>query len=102
MGPDGAVAATYRKLHMFDVDVGGVRYRESAATAPGDDIVVAGALGRRIGMSVCYDLRFPELYRRLAAGGAEVIVVPAAFTAVTGKDHWDRSCGPGRSRTRRS
>jgi predicted amidohydrolase len=89
VGPDGAVAGTYRKLHMFDVDVGGVSYRESAATAPGDDIVVAAALGRRIGMSVCYDLRFPELYRRLAAEGADVIVVPAAFTAATGKDHWE-------------
>lgn len=89
VGPDGAVAAVYRKLHMFDVDVGGVAYRESAATAPGDAIVVGEALGRRIGMSVCYDLRFPELYRRLVAEGAEVIVVPAAFTAATGKDHWE-------------
>ena len=87
--PDGSVAAVYRKLHMFDVDVGGVSYRESAATAPGDAIVVAEALGHRIGMSVCYDLRFPELYRRLVDGGAEVIVVPAAFTAVTGRDHWE-------------
>ena len=89
VGPDGGVAATYRKLHMFDVDIGGVSYRESAATAPGDAIVVAETLGRRVGMSVCYDLRFPELYRRLADGGADVIVVPAAFTAATGKDHWE-------------
>ncbi len=89
VGPDGAVVATYRKLHMFDVDVGGVRYRESAATAPGDAIVVADVLGHRVGMSVCYDLRFPELYRRLAASGAEVIVVPAAFTEATGRDHWE-------------
>ena len=89
VGPDGAVAAVYRKVHMFDVDVGGVSYRESAATAAGDEVVVAEALGRRIGMSVCYDLRFPELYRRLADGGAEIIVVPAAFTAVTGRDHWE-------------
>ena len=87
--PDGAVAAVYRKLHMFDVDVGGLAYRESAATAPGDEVVVADALGRRVGMSVCYDLRFPELYRSLADGGAEIIVVPAAFTAVTGRDHWE-------------
>jgi deaminated glutathione amidase len=87
--PDGAVAAVYRKIHMFDVDVGGVSYRESAATAPGGEVVVAGALGRRIGMSVCYDLRFPELYRRLADGGAEIIVVPSAFTEVTGRDHWE-------------
>jgi predicted amidohydrolase len=89
IGPDGGIAATYRKLHMFDVEVGGVVYRESAATAPGDAIVVGEALGRRVGMSVCYDLRFPELYRRLAAGGAEVIVVPAAFTSTTGRDHWE-------------
>ena len=74
--PDGAVSHVYRKLHMFDVDVGGVSYRESAATRPGAEIVVGEALGRRIGMSVCYDLRFPELYRRLAIEGAEVIVVP--------------------------
>ena len=87
--PDGTVAAVYRKLHMFDVDVGGVSYRESAATAPGDEVVVAEVLGRAVGMSVCYDLRFPELYRRLADGGAEIIVVPAAFTAVTGRDHWE-------------
>lgn len=89
VGPDGEVAAVYRKIHMFDVDVGGVAYRESAATAPGEEVVVAEALGRRVGMSVCYDLRFPELYRRLADGGAEIIVVPAAFTEVTGRDHWE-------------
>lgn len=87
--PDGTVAAEYRKLHMFDVEVGGVVYRESAGAKPGDDIVVGEALGRRIGMSVCYDLRFPELYRRLAVAGAEILTVPAAFTAATGKDHWE-------------
>jgi predicted amidohydrolase len=87
--PDGGVAAVYRKLHMFDVDVGGVAYRESATTAPGGEVVVAEALNRRIGMSVCYDLRFPELYRALAARGAEVIAVPAAFTEATGRDHWE-------------
>ncbi|WP_217913693.1 carbon-nitrogen hydrolase family protein [Miltoncostaea marina] len=89
VGPDGAALGTYRKIHMFDVDVGGVAYRESAATAAGDETVVAEALGRRIGMSVCYDVRFPELYRRLADGGAEVITVPAAFTETTGRDHWE-------------
>ena len=89
VGPDGAVEAVYRKIHMFDVDVGGVSYRESAATAAGDEVVVARALGRVDGMSVSNDLRFPELYRRLADGGAEIIVVPAAFTAVTGRDHWE-------------
>ena len=85
----GEVVAVYRKIHMFDVEVGGVSYRESAATEPGGEVVVAEALGRRVGMSVCYDLRFPELYRRLADGGAEIIVVPAAFTSATGRDHWE-------------
>jgi predicted amidohydrolase len=87
--PDGSVSHVYRKLHMFDVDVGGVSYRESAATRPGAEIVVGEALGRRVGMSVCYDLRFPELYRRLAIEGAQVIVVPSAFTSATGRDHWE-------------
>jgi predicted amidohydrolase len=85
----GEVVATYRKLHMFDVDVGGVAYRESAATAPGAEVVLGGVLRHRVGMSVCYDLRFPELYRRLMLGGADIIVVPSAFTAATGRDHWE-------------
>lgn len=89
VAPDGSVAAVYRKLHLFDVEAGGVTYRESAATAPGSEIVTGEAFGRRIGMSVCYDLRFPELYRRLGADGAEVVVVPAAFTVATGRDHWE-------------
>jgi len=87
--PDGTPSAVYRKLHLFDVDVGGVAYRESAGARAGDAVVVGEALGRRIGMSVCYDLRFPELYRRLMEGGAEVLVVPSAFTAATGRDHWE-------------
>jgi predicted amidohydrolase len=87
--PAGAVVGVYRKLHMFDVDVGGVAYRESAATAPGSEVVLARALGRRIGMTVCYDLRFPELYRSLAFAGAEILTVPAAFTSATGRDHWE-------------
>lgn len=87
--PAGAAVAVYRKIHMFDVEVGGTTYRESAATEPGREVVVAEALGRRIGMSVCYDLRFPELYRLLADRGAEVLVVPAAFTTTTGRDHWE-------------
>jgi predicted amidohydrolase len=78
---------------MFDVDVGGVAYRESEHEEPGDEIVTAhlgGAPeGLIIGMSVCYDLRFPELYRILAVRGARVITVPSAFTLVTGRDHWD-------------
>ena len=89
VAPGGEVVATYRKLHMFDVDVGGVSYRESAATAPGSEVVVGAVLGRSVGMSVCYDLRFPELYRRLMLGGAEIIAVPSAFTSATGRDHWE-------------
>lgn len=87
--PDGAVTATYRKIHLFDVEVGGLTYRESAGALPGDQVVVGEALGRKIGMSVCYDLRFPELYRALTVRGAEILAVPAAFTATTGKDHWE-------------
>ncbi|MDH3225879.1 MAG: carbon-nitrogen hydrolase family protein [Thermoleophilia bacterium] len=87
--PNGEASATYRKLHMFDVDVGGVSYRESAGARAGGDVVVGHAQGHAIGMSICYDLRFPELYRRLALDGAEVVVVPAAFTAATGRDHWE-------------
>jgi deaminated glutathione amidase len=87
--PDGEVAATYRKIHMFDVDVGGVRYRESDSEQGGDEIVDAQAAGVELGLSVCYDLRFPELYRILAVRGARVITVPSAFTAATGRDHWE-------------
>jgi len=87
--PDGSVTAVYRKLHMFDVEVGGVTYRESAAAIAGSEVVTGEALGRTIGLSVCYDLRFPELYRRLTLAGAEILTVPAAFTAATGKDHWE-------------
>ena len=89
IGPGGQTLGVYRKLHMFDVDVGGVSYRESAATAAGDAIVTAEVLGLRLGMSVCYDLRFPELYRRLALDGAVILAVPSAFTAATGKNHWE-------------
>ncbi|HJZ61762.1 MAG TPA: carbon-nitrogen hydrolase family protein [Miltoncostaeaceae bacterium] len=87
--PDGTVAGVYRKLHLFDVEVGGRVYRESASARGGDGMVVVTALGHRIGLSVCYDLRFPELYRALALAGAEVLCVPSAFTAATGKDHWE-------------
>jgi predicted amidohydrolase len=71
------------------VEVGGVTYRESDGALPGAEVVVGEVLGRTIGMSVCYDLRFPELYRELATRGAEILAVPAAFTATTGKDHWE-------------
>jgi deaminated glutathione amidase len=89
VGPDGEVEAAYRKIHMFDVDVGGVAYRESEHEEPGTEIVVAHAADVPIGLTVCYDLRFPELYRILAVRGARVITVPAAFTLHTGKDHWE-------------
>jgi deaminated glutathione amidase len=89
IGPAGEIEATYRKIHMFDVDVGGVAYRESEHEQPGDEIVVAQADEVPLGMTVCYDLRFPELYRILAVRGARVLVVPSAFTLHTGKDHWE-------------
>jgi predicted amidohydrolase len=88
--PDGEVRAVYRKLHMFDVEVEGRAYRESAVTEPGEEIVVsATAEGVELGMSVCYDLRFPELYRILALRGARVFPLPAAFTLPTTRDHWE-------------
>ena len=113
-GPDGRRLATYRKIHLFDVDVPGAVYRESDVIDPGDEIVVtridvdahvpslpattdsplaptpsspAGSIG--LGLSVCYDVRFPELYRILALRGADVVTVPAAFTATTGPPHWE-------------
>jgi predicted amidohydrolase len=89
LGPDGSQLTTYRKIHLFDVDLGsGGSYSESAATTPGSDVVVADVLGFRLGLSICYDVRFPELYRALSDAGAEVLLVPAAFTLHTGKDHW--------------
>jgi deaminated glutathione amidase len=86
--PEGELVATYRKIHLFDVDVGGHRYRESDAEEPGEEPVVARLEGWPIGLTVCYDLRFPELYRILALEGAELVTVPAHFTLYTGKDHW--------------
>jgi len=86
--PDGSLAAVYRKIHLFDVEVGGHVYRESEAEEPGTEPVVAHAEDWTLGLSVCYDLRFPELYRILALEGAELVTVPAHFTTPTGKDHW--------------
>lgn len=86
--PDGSLAAVYRKIHLFDVEVGGRVYRESEAEEPGDEPVVVDAGGWPVGLSVCYDLRFPELYRVLALEGAELLTVPANFTVATGRDHW--------------
>ncbi len=93
IGPAGELEATYRKIHMFDVDVGGVAYRESAHEEAGGEVVTAslvgGLEGVTLGMTVCYDLRFPELYRILAVREATVITVPSAFTLDTGRDHWE-------------
>ncbi len=90
VGPDGGRRGIYRKLHLFDVEVGGTVYRESEHEAPGDDVVVsptAGGVG--LGLSVCYDLRFPELFRLLAVRGARILVVAAAFTVTTTREHWE-------------
>jgi predicted amidohydrolase len=90
IGPNGEVRAVYRKIHMFDVEVDGTVYRESDAEEPGDEIVVSELGGGvRLGMSVCYDLRFPELFRILAVRGAEAVVAPSAFTLATTRDHWE-------------
>jgi deaminated glutathione amidase len=87
---DGEPAAVYRKMHLFDVDVGdGQRYHESAAVAPGEGPMLAETSLGNIGMSVCYDLRFPELYRHYSKAGAVLMTVPSAFTLMTGKDHWE-------------
>jgi predicted amidohydrolase len=88
IGPDGSDLAVYRKIHMFDVEAGGVEYRESDHEQAGGEIVSAPLDGLELGLTVCYDLRFPELYRILAVRGARLIAVPSAFTAATGRDHW--------------
>jgi predicted amidohydrolase len=89
LDPAGAVVSVYRKIHLFDVDVpGGRSFRESEAIEPGGAPVVAQTPWGGLGLSICYDLRFPELYRALAAGGARIVAVPSAFTVETGKDHW--------------
>ncbi|GAA4262249.1 carbon-nitrogen hydrolase family protein [Dactylosporangium darangshiense] len=86
----GALAATYRKIHLYDVEIPGrVSYQESATVAPGASTAIAEVERVRLGLSICYDLRFPELYRRLAIDGANVLVVPAAFMLHTGRDHWE-------------
>ena len=99
-GPQGQRLATYRKIHLFDVSLGAAAgdanpYRESAAVAPGTELATAtvsetsGSQPVTVGLSICYDLRFPELYRGLSSRGAQLLTVPAAFTLVTGKDHWE-------------
>jgi deaminated glutathione amidase len=87
--PGGDVVATYRKLHMFDVEVEGTEYRESEHERAGEDLATAPAGELELGLTVCYDLRFPELFRILALRGATAFTVPAAFTAVTGRAHWE-------------
>jgi deaminated glutathione amidase len=87
--PSGEMTAVYRKIHLFDVKVSDREYLESANIAPGNEIVTAKAGAANLGLSVCYDVRFPELYRLLALRGAEILAVPAAFTLQTGKDHWE-------------
>jgi deaminated glutathione amidase len=87
---NGAIVAKYRKIHLFDIELAGnVSAQESATISPGGEIVVAEIEGHRAGLSICYDLRFPELYRAAALDGAELLFVPAAFTTFTGKDHWE-------------
>ncbi len=90
VGPDGEIRAVYRKIHMFDVEIDGVRYAESEHERAGEEIVLSELGGVvSLGMSICYDIRFPELYGALAIRGAEVISVPAAFTLATTRDHWE-------------
>jgi deaminated glutathione amidase len=90
VGPDGELKAVYRKIHMFDVEVGGVEYRESEHSEPADEIVLSDTShGTKLGLTICYDLRFPELYRILTLKGARIVTVPANFTRVTGEAHWE-------------
>ncbi len=87
---NGERVAFYRKIHLFDVEIpGGIVYKESAVVTPGKEIVTFDCEGTTVGLSICYDLRFPELYRRLADRGVSLILIPAAFTLMTGKDHWE-------------
>ena len=90
IGPDGEILGRYDKIHMFDVDIDKVEtWRESDGYRPGGQAVVADSPVGRIGMTICYDMRFPALYRHLAQSGAEILTIPAAFSPVTGKAHWE-------------
>ena len=95
LGPDGEPIAVYRKIHLFDIDLPGMEHlKESRAVRPGEtlvaaDLPLAGGGTVRLGLTICYDLRFPELYRALVKAGAQVLAVPSAFTERTGKDHWE-------------
>lgn len=89
-GPGGERLAVYRKIHLFDIDLSqDVRFFESATIKPGEEVAVAACDLGTIGLSICYDLRFPELYRKLTEAGAEIVCIPSAFTWTTGKDHWE-------------
>tara|TARA_B100000959_G_C14926069_1_gene601562 strand:- start:708 stop:1541 length:834 start_codon:yes stop_codon:yes gene_type:complete len=85
---DGSTLATYRKIHLFDIDLSEASFKESSHVTPGEQTVVLTFHDWKIGLSICYDLRFPELYRKLAQEGAQILCIPAAFTLHTGKDHW--------------
>jgi predicted amidohydrolase len=90
LNPDGELKAVYRKLHLFDVEVAGVTYRESDTEEPGEEIVTTAlADGPKLGMAICYDLRFPELFRVLVGNGARIFALPSAFTLATTRDHWE-------------
>ena len=89
VGSDGSLLGTYRKIHLFDVDIEGARSKESDTFSPGKEPTVITVDGFRVGMTICYDLRFPELFRAEVDQGADIIVVPAAFTRTTGRDHWE-------------
>jgi predicted amidohydrolase len=92
LAPDGEIRAVYRKIHLFDVDLtdrGGGRFQESACVAPGSEVVIADTPFGGVGLSVCYDLRFPELYRAMAPRAPRFLAVPAAFAPETGRDHWE-------------
>ena len=90
LGVDGALLASYRKIHLFDVSIPGrVESRESERRIAGDEVVCVDAEVARLGLSVCYDLRFPELYRALGRAGAQVLCIPSAFTFPTGAAHWE-------------
>lgn len=90
LDPTGEIVARYSKIHMYDVVLDGVaEYQESASVTPGDEIIITEIDGIAVGLTICYDLRFPELFRILALRGAQAIMLPAAFTLMTGKDHWE-------------
>jgi predicted amidohydrolase len=89
IGPDGEIAAAYDKIHLFDAAIGGIAYEASSVERPGEAPLIVTLSGVRLGLTICYDVRFPELYRNLALAGAEVFLVPSAFTRITGAAHWE-------------